>query len=523
MKKALALLLTLTLALSAAFMTPAVTAEDASAGADKESRTAALAGAGNLAYGKDTYTYWSQHETEEYGRHKVTDGDVATGIHGGDGPMRGHWLAVDLGTTQTFDTVELWQKEAAAMFGNFKLVAFDDLAFLEGKSKDDNINDIKWGDIVADERGRVIYEGYDAAVDEDGCYTAAFPAVTARLVVVCAMTVGNAPWNSFLLSEIGVFSRGYEPPKSEETNLLAGVEAAASSSHEDTNWSAAKLTDGDRYNFNAAGEASSQDYGQYLGWHSSLDLAAGDTVTLDFALDGRKTLDRVVIYPASDKYTGRSEKSVVLLPQSITVELSDDGESYHPVATLETAGISEYRPLILTLDPDAEGGVQGAFLRLTLVRGEGHMQFSEVEAYAASGEAPDPGDSRLSTENAFRALLQTRQGSDGTHDLRLVLVTNLEKINALGATFTVKVDILLTTGAHVKYDAKLAPSGGDYTLFRSLLAAGERFEAAEGCALFGDTVIGVPDGIEASVSVTIVNDATGKSVLEASARINAGN
>lgn len=520
MKKALALLLTLALFVSAALMTPAIAAAG-SAGtgsAGKERRTAALAEPGNLAFGKDTYTYWSQHETEEYGRHKVTDGDVATGIHGGDGPMRGHWLAVDLGTTQTFDTVELWQKEAAAMFGNFKLVAFDDLAFLEGRSVEDNINDIKWGDIVADGRGRVIYEGYDAAVDEDGCYTASFPTVTARLVVVCAMTVGNAPWNSFLLSEIGVFSRGYEPTEP-ESNLLAGLAVTASSSHEDTNWSATKLTDGDRYNFNAAGEASSQDYGQYLGWHSALDLAAGDTVTLDLTLAGRQTLDRVVIWPASDKYTGRSEKTIVSLPQSITVELSDDGESYHPVASLETAGISDYHPLILTLDPAS----QGAFLRLTLVRGEGHIQFSEVEAYGEPSGAPDPDDGRLSTENAFRALLQTRPGSDGKHDLRLVLVTNLEKINALATTFTVKVDILLTTGAHVKYEAKLAPTGGDYALYRSLNAAGQRFEAAEGCALFGDTVLGVPDGIESGVSLTIINDATGEPVLEASAPMSAGN
>lgn len=466
--------------------------------------SAALATEDNLALNKDLYTYWSQHNSGSFGRPCAVDGDLSTGFHGGDGPQRGHWIAIDLGEVKTFDTVEIWENDPAAMFPCFEILVFQDISVLNGRNKDENINDIHWSDLESADGAQIAGQYYDAQVDENGCYTASFAPVQGRLVVIAAMAVGNRPWMSFVLADVGVFSRGVtpEPPAA---SLLASAVPAASSSHEDSNWSLDRINDGDHYNFNRNGEASSQDYAQFLGYHSGLNLAEGEEIRIEFTLAEPTQINRVVIWPSTAKYTSR-DVSEVYLPESIEILGSSDGDTFTTLATVSCP--DHYGPITVQL-PES---VSLSVLCLSMIRTDHHVQLSEVEAFcdgaaAPDPDTPDPDSNRLSTAKTFDVVYQTRKTEAGKEDVRIVLVTNLEKLKEISSPVTVTVTFTLTSGAYVDYSATLASSGGDYRLYRSLTAAGETFTAGEGCALFGDVILGVPEGIYSAITVTVTDPA----------------
>ncbi len=113
----------------------------------------------------------------------------------------------------------------------------------------------------------------------------------------------------------------------------------------------------------------------------------------------------------------------------------------------------------------------------------------------------------LSTSETFTPYLSIRD--DGaTHAIRFVILTN-RKIytDSVTVTITFKDE----NGKTVKQKlGTLAVENSDYTMYAAVSAAGEKYFAANGQALFGCVIKNIPNGAWHSLEVTVTDTANGK-------------
>ncbi len=461
---------------------------------------------GNLAYGKNVYANWTAAENESWGYAKLTDGSLNPtadgnygGWHGGDAAVnRRCWAAVDLGEVTSFDTVVLYPTTEGVP-NAVRIVVTDDESFFTSAEDPGKIDGMP--------EGQIVYEACDIEDRSFTPYVCQFEEVSARFVIVYGLSL-NAPWLSMKLSEVAVYNKGYTPPE-EKHNLALDCVASSNSSHNDSSWDISKINDGDRYNMVLN---NSGDHGQFAGYHSGLDTPKDGSadVTITFPLASVSRVSQVVIYPGSTKWTaavqnGEAEDQI-FISSDFAVEVSNDGEIWQEVYAETGYAPTEYAPIVCDFDAVTAGYVRVVFKAVT-----DHIKLSEIEIYEDGGEAEE--DGKLSAGNDLFALYtQTRPGAGDTHEMRIVIVANCDRVIAQNTSFTVRVSFILESGAEVYFTAKLGGSDSDYILYRRVTAGDDEYVAAEGYALFGNVVTGIPNGIYNEVCVTLTDDTTGQVV-----------
>ena len=521
MKKALLFILTLAMLLSLPWTVFAADVPSVNV-AETE---AILKGEGNLAYGATAYANWSEHEGSGFHKDLIVDGSLNgnyEGSHGlawhsGDSTAfsRPTWIAIDFGKEVTLDTVVIYPRSDGSTFSAmpnaFSLVVPD-------SNLDDNGN--VWigegcsyenpGRISYMPTGTTVYAQYAIEKDVDGSkpFVAQFEAVTTQYLVFYSLSQ-YGQWRSTELCEIAAYNKGYVAPEAPE-NLALGKTVTASSSHEGSPWSSANLTDGDRYNFNY-NTTYRDDHGQFTGYHSGLDAASGDTITIDIDLGTLTTLDTITIYPATAKYSTKENDTVSThFPAQYTLQVSEDGEHFETVVTVNEA-LSEYAPVTHTLDT----AVTAKYLRMAAVKGENHIQISEIEIYSTKDapDTPEEPDTLTSGDKLFAVHYQTRDAAEGYHDMRIVIVANEAKLSEISSTAKITVTFVLESGAELYLERTLGGENSDYGLYRKVTAGGDEYIAAEGYCLFGNVVTNIPNGAYTSISVTIVDNVSGDTLL----------
>ncbi len=526
----IAMLMTLPLSAFAAESTPV------------ERYAAEIASTDNLAKGAGVYTNWNQHWDEK----RITDGDLngsygdtgsGTGWHGGDANVsRPGWIAIDFGKEVTINKVVLYPTTSEGYFSTdtnaFSLLVPDSNIDSDGKIWIGEGCEYTTNHITTDPTGTVIYERYAI---EDPRATKAEPwvcyldePVTTQYLVYYSLS--NVPggdgthWGTPTLSELAAYyEEDYVAPTA-PTNLALTATATSEQSHEDGFWHLANLTDGDRYNMCTNKGNDFKDYGQFCGFHSQASLATGDTVTINLDLGAVKSLDTFTFYPATNKYgTGKNDDVAKTFPANYTIQVSETGEDgTWTTAVTSTTGITEYGPVTHTL----ENAVNARYVRLEMVKGEDHIKISEFEIYGPeSGTTPDtPDDSTLSSGDAlFSVFYQTRPSATaGANDLRIVLIADETKLQALATTATVKVTFHLTDGTVKSFSHKLGGSDSYYkNIYRTIKAGDDIYTAAEGYVIFGDLITDIPDGSDETKStydyftVEIIDNADNSVLLPA--------
>ena len=462
---------------------------------------------GNLAYGKDVYTNWTHIEDESWGYAKLTDGsfnptsDGYGGWHGGDANInRRCWAAIDLGSSMSFDTVVLYPTTEGVPNAIRIIVTDDDSIFASAEDP---------GKIDAMPDGQIVYEACDIEDRSFSPYVCQFEEVSARFVIVYGLSL-NAPWLSMQLSEVAVYNKGYTPPVEGRKNIALDSIASSNYSHNDSTWGIEKINDGDRYNIVLN---NSSDHGQFAGYHSGLDTPHdGSTdVFVEFELASLEKISQVVIYPGSTKWTvavqSGNEADRIFLSSDFNIEVSTDGNDWQNVYSETGFTLDEYAPVICDFD-----AVEASYVRVVFKSVTDHIKISEIEIYGESGPMTDEGTLSAADE-LFAAYMQTRPASEGTHDMRIVLVASYDKIAAMETSFTIKVTFILEDGGTAYYTAKLGGSSSDYTLYRRVTAGDDEYIAADGYALFGNVVTDIPDGAYNEVRAEITDDSDGEIVF----------
>lgn len=499
-KKFLLMLLTLTLLLTLPIGGIGTYAEPA----DNAGSRGLTAADGNLAYGKDVYSVWTHHEAAGFVYTNLTDGSPDTGWHSGDAPTnRRTWAAVDLGKTMTFDTVDIYSMPGGFPNG-LRIVVTDDESLFANAADPGKMNPLM-------PEGEIVFELYDYPEKDAAPYVCQFEKTSGRYVIVYGMSL-NHQWYSMALAEIAVYDTGYTPKPS--SNLALGVEAVSDSSHEDSswNWGLKHINDGDRYNMFVADNTN--DHGFFAGYHSHTGTPHDGSadVTITFPLAALSRVKQVVIYPCSLKWTtpgqsGQAEDTIYL-PSSFAVEVSDNGEDWKEVFAKDNFVPDGYAPISCDFEETNASFVRVVFKAITA-----HIKLSEIEIYGADSKEPDEPGELSCGDSLFALYRQERTGENGTHDMRVVIVTNYKKLLAANTTYTVRVTFVLQSDAEKSYTRKLGGADSQYSLFQKVTAKGDEYVAAEGYALFGNQVTGIPDGAYKEVVVTVTDNATGNVVF----------
>ena len=113
-------------------------------------------------------------------------------------------------------------------------------------------------------------------------------------------------------------------------------------------------------------------------------------------------------------------------------------------------------------------------------------------------------------DDLFTGYLSMRdQGS--AHDMRILFATYLEKLDFSSASVTIEFE---KSGATVNtFALQLGGKENDFTAYQTVVAAGERFFADDGCVLFGVIITDIPDGAWDSLTVTITDNASPEAPL----------
>ena len=268
---------------------------------------------------------------------------------------RTEWVRIDMGTPKTFNTVEVYPCRDGDNICHAIPSTFDVDVSVDGEN---------WRNVA--HVGDLVYaEGEYAPV------IVQFDEVTAQYVRVNGITLNKDANNAYYmkLSEIAVFNRAREAYC---PNYALDATASSSACHNDgATWSLAGINDGNRYNVNL----SDGDFGQYVGWHTH--LGGPDDAWIAFDLKAVKTVDKVVIVPATERYKDQGNgvfEDRLSLPTAFIIETSANGSEWSELTRLETMP-TVYAPIELTFTP-----TDTQYIRVYMPR-TGAVKLSEIEIY----------------------------------------------------------------------------------------------------------------------------------------------
>ncbi|MGM9681668.1 MAG: discoidin domain-containing protein [Eubacteriales bacterium] len=347
----------------------------------------------NLAYGKSVIYSSALDQGEGASWHPayLTDGSLnyhadtgdTTGYHSdtaNSGKNHEEWAGVDLGEPATFDTLVVYPSLPEAKHGIDVCPAFPN-AFRVDVSADGT----NWSTLTITVNGddknaaQTVYN-FDPPAAEP--ITITFTAVTAQYVRFVGVSLNNFDGTrnfNLKLSELAVYNKGYTP--SEYTyveNVAAGkpVALAAGGAHDDfqNNWHLANINNGNRYDMCTYN--GNNDYGQFCGFHSSVDRPS--EIAIDITLGEGTTLNQVVIYPSSEKYSTTYENAgVFYFPANFNFQISDNGTDWETVKTVSDYSVTEYGPQVFDLGKT----YTATYLRFDMTDLGGYIKLSELEVY----------------------------------------------------------------------------------------------------------------------------------------------
>lgn len=234
--------------------------------------------------------------------------------------------------------------------------------------------------------------------------------------------------------------------------------------------------------------------------------ASGSPLWVGYEFAAPTLVNKIVLYPSAP---GADAGVWSGLPKSFTVQYSVDNLNWYDAATYtsETPAAGQ-EAVTVTFDT-----VTAKCLRIyttepwpkTSDGDRTYIQVSEMEVWYELS----------SGEELFAPFYQVKENSDASkHDLRIVLVTNLEKLQGITSA-GVEIVFTLAEGGTKTITNTLGNNASDYKLYKTVTAAGEAYRAAEGYALFGSVITNIPDGAYTAIAITITDNA-GNILLSAS-------
>ncbi len=210
-------------------------------------------------------------------------------------------------------------------------------------------------------------------------------------------------------------------------------------------------------------------------------------------------VNKLVLYSAS---TGGDEGKWSGIPKTFKVQYSSNGLIWFDITEVSCeTPVSNQDPLTVTFDT-----VEARYIRIWTDDpwekpsddGRTYIQLAEMEVWYTENKT-------LSSKDAFTAYCQERVGeAAGTRDLRVILVLNESKLADIPfVNVKITFDLAGEEGGTKTVERKLGGTDSDYELYRSITAAGDRYTAAEGCAIFGNVITGIPEGAYTKLSVTV--------------------
>ena len=270
-------------------------------------------------------------------------------------------------------------------------------------------------------------------------------------------------------------------------NLAYGASATASSYISDQSWSPALLVNGI---IEESGGFTTQNVSS--AW-------------VGVSFDSPTVVNTMKLYSAS---TGGDEGTWSGIPEGFKIEYTTNGLNWYPVSDVTLSAI-----------PSGQEAVEVSFETVTVkgIRinsdtlypkpsdgGRTYIQLAEMELFY------DP--YKLGSYDSFAAYYQKKEESDSTHAMRVIIAASENGINALTAGMKVKVTFNLEDGTKKSTEGTL---GEEYSLFRSVMAAGDQYTAVDGCALFGCVITGIPNDAYQSITVEITDTVTGSVIFSA--------
>ena len=270
-------------------------------------------------------------------------------------------------------------------------------------------------------------------------------------------------------------------------NLAYGASATASSYISDQTWSPALLVNGI---IEKSGGFTTQNVSS--AW-------------VGVSFDSPTVVNTMKLYSAS---TDGDEGTWSGIPEGFKIEYTTNGLNWYPVSDVTLSAI-----------PSGQEAVEVSFETVTVkgIRinsdtlypkpsdsGRTYIQLAEMELFY------DP--YKLGSYDDFTAYYQKKTESDSTHAMRVIIAASENGINALTAGMKVKVTFDLEDGTKKSTEGTL---GEEYSLFRSVMAAGDQYTAVDGCALFGCVITGIPNDAYQTVTVEITDSSTGSVIFYA--------
>ncbi len=286
--------------------------------------------------------------------------------------FRTEWVGVDLGSTQIFDEVVIYPcRDKDGLVHSFPVVFSIEVA-------DDK--DGTWTTVYS--------SGNSGDAFEFAPLTFRFDDVEARYVRIRSQLLNKDENNAYYmkLCEFAV----YDANASYSPNLALDADFSFEGGLTGNgDWLVQYVNDGNHANMLPVGN---QNQGQFVGWHSRTDSLNAETW---FKFDFRevKAVDRVVIYPATERFsvpnTNQNQNykgnDNLYIPDSITVSVSTDGVTFIPVTVdVPYEKVTEYKPIELTFD-----AVEARYVKIDMVR-TNHVKISEVEIFG-EGNRYNPG------------------------------------------------------------------------------------------------------------------------------------
>ena len=220
------------------------------------------------------------------------------------------------------------------------------------------------------------------------------------------------------------------------------------------------------------------------------------------------TINKLVLYSAMPLGDDLGVWSGI--PKSFTVDYSVDGLNWTTVAAVTNATVP-YDQEAVTVSFEA---VNAKIIRVSSTElypkvtdgGRTYIQLAEMEAWYTENAT------ELATNDTVSAYLQTKPATDengafvkGFEDLRIVLVADVAKLAEI-KTATVTITFELAEGGTKTLTRVLGGAGNQYSLYKSIAAAGETYTAAEGCAIFGNVITDIPVDAYTALSIEIVDN-----------------
>lgn len=117
----------------------------------------------------------------------------------------------------------------------------------------------------------------------------------------------------------------------------------------------------------------------------------------------------------------------------------------------------------------------------------------------------------MTTDESFSAYFSVRDDGD-SHSIRFVFLTN-RRVDT--SSITISIVFKDDEGKTIKSKVGvLATENSDYTLYSAVKAAGEKYFAARGLALFGCVITDIPNGAWSYVEVNITDTASGREYMK---------